>query len=297
MLRYNLSMNLCADYSNMVKAWMQGNGIRSDKTGWELWYDYFNLQKKTIKARKRNVLFSKEFVCPPQVQAGLNLLVNKFKNGENVIPHLSKKALNPLMFDELLYDWGIYHFHLGIVTSNTGHIERTGPVLFARIDDNNVYCINIYLHGKNVLPPWYRQDMIRIIHRNWPEIIKCWRISDAVSANPKLTDQEYKQIRQNHLNTLIEVEKGVVYFSPGQGMTSSGHSSELVFLCDRIWNTLKMNELYIKEHIPTFISAIQSNIGILPDGKKLYFKLWHEDKNFYIVDTGSQTALLKIDLP
>lgn len=297
MLRYNLSMNLCADYSNMIKAWMQKNGVKSDKTGWDLWYDYFNLQKKTIRVRKRNVLFSKEFICPPKVQTGLNLLVNKFKDGENVTPHLSKQALNPSKFDELLYDWGIYHFHLGKANFNTDRIERTGPLLFARIDDNNVYCINIYSHGKNVSPPWYKQEMIQIIHRNWPEIIEHWRLPDAVSANPKLTDQEYKQVRQNHLNTLIEVEEGVVYFSPGQGMSSSGHSSELVFLCDRIWNTLKKCELYIREHILTFILAIQSNTGMLSDGKELYFKLWHENDNFYVIDIASQTALLKVDLP
>lgn len=97
--------------------------------------------------------------------------------------------------------------------------------------------------------------------------------------------------------TLVEIAEGTVYAPPGRGMVSSGHSLEVVHLCDGIWNTLKRNELYIKEHISSFISVIQTRTDVFSYSKKLYFKLWHEDREFYVVDIGSQTPLLKVDLP
>lgn len=48
-----------------------------------------------------------------------------------------------------------------------GFVNRTGPVLFARFDEQNAYLINVWSHGN-----WTNQDMIRIIHNNWPESIE-----------------------------------------------------------------------------------------------------------------------------
>ncbi len=183
MLRYNIKMDLCGDYSRMVEYWMQQRGLKSDKTGWHLWYEFFNLRKKTITPKRRKVWFSKEFSCPEAVRFGLSSLVEKFEKGEDVVPNLSKDALNPSKFDGLLYDWGIYYFHLGTAVDTTaGRVVRTGPILFAKVDAENVYCINIYSHDRTVLAPWCRQEMVEIIHRNWPETIKQYRIPEVTRA-------------------------------------------------------------------------------------------------------------------
>ena len=169
-LQYKIEMDLCEDYCEMVHSWMKEHGVQSDKDGEDLWYDFFNLQKKSVSPQKRIVHYSKEFACPSEVELGLKLLVQKFENGNDVSLHLSKDATSPSEFDGLLYDWGIYHFHLGeTIDHQTGRIERTGPVLFAKIDNENVYCINVYSHGKNVQQPWAKQDLLKIIHNNWPQ--------------------------------------------------------------------------------------------------------------------------------
>lgn len=303
MLRYNIKMDLCGDYSRMVEYWMQKRGLRTRKVGWDLWYDFFNLQKKTITPGKRKVWFSREFSCPDVVRPGLDLLIAKFQNGETVVPHLSKDALKPSKFDELLYDWGIYHFHLGTTMDvTTGRIMRTGPILFAKVDAENVYCINVYSHDKAALPPWCRQEMVEIVHRNWPETIEQYRFPEAAHAvypggRTKVTDQEYAAIRRSHAFTLITAEENAVYAPIGGGMASSGHSVELTRLCDDIWNILKQNERYIQEHINDIIKTIQKVTGPFPDSKALYFKLWHENKKFYVVDIGSSTALIEVELP
>ena len=299
MLRYDISIDLCEDYSRIVQLWMKRHGVVSDKTGWDLWYEFFNLQKKIIKSRKRKVNFSKEFFCPPEHQRGLDALLEKFRQGQNVTPHLSKAALMPSQFDGLLYDWGIYHFHLGTsLESKSGHIQRTGPILFAKVDDTDVYCINVYSHGKGN-QPWAKQEMMKILHNNWPETIRRFKLPDGIKPYPDTlplpTDFEYAALRKEGISTPIFVCDGIAYFSPGGGYMSSGHSAEIVTHCDRVWNTLKKNEIYIKEHITSFVAMIETATGEPPVGK-LYFKLWNENGQLYVVDLRSLTALIKVDI-
>lgn len=298
MLRYNISMNLCNDYSNMVLNWMKYLGKSSKKTGWDIVYEYFNLNKKVLLPHKRNVFFSKEFVCPDEVQTGLELLINKFRNGEDVTSHLSKAALNPSKPDELLYDWGIYHFHLGQERdAKSNFIQRSGPILFARVDDENVYCINVYPHGVNVLPPWCRQEMIKIVHNNWPETVNQYRIEGVSLLYPQgepPTDREYAMLRKSHVTTMLEVEKNIVYAPLGGGMALSGHSMEITRQCNHIWNTLKQNELYIQKNVSFFIKKIKDEIGDFPIGEKRYFKLWCKNERFCVVDLASLVAFHEI---
>ena len=300
MLRYDISMDLCKDYSQLVLVWMKRKGVVSNKTGWDLWYEFFNLQKKTIKPRTRKVNFSKEFFCPKNHQQGLDILLKKFERGENVIPHLSKNARIPSQFDGLLYDWGIHHFHLGTTLDpKTGRAQRTGPILFAKVDESNVYCINVYSHGKGVAPPWSKSEMIKILHRNWPETISQYRLPDVtsirISDKYSPTDDEYSKARKSHMYTLVEAEENAIYAPLGGGQMSSGHSAEIVSLCDSIWNTLKRTEIYIKEHITSFVAAVEDVTGESPVGK-LYFKLWNESGQLYVVDLRSLVALIKVEI-
>lgn len=296
---YELEIDLCKDYGEMIQRWMTEQGFCSNKNGMDLWYEFFNLQKKTIRPRKRNVLYSKEFNCPLGMSEGLSLLVQKFKNGEDVSLHLSKYANNPSEFDELLYDWGIYHFHLGKTTdAKTGRIKRTGPILFAKVDNINVYCINIYDHGKGI-QPWSKQEMLRILHRNWPETIKDYKLPEGIRLHPDTlsppNDIEYATLRKNGISTMTFVEDGVAYISPGGGYTSSGHSTEIVMLCQRIHKTLKRYELYIKENITSLAEYIEK-FARQSSKQKLHFKLIEKDGALYIGEMQSMILLIKVSI-
>ena len=297
MHQYSITMDLCADFSGMVKDWLSQSGIETNKAGQELWYDYFNIQMKTVRPKKRQVFFSKEFVCPPEMQKGLNKLVSKFENGISVVPHLSKDALESSKFDGLLYDWGIYHFHLGDIDPETGYAQRTGPVLFAKIDDKNVYCINIYNHGKNCEPPWARSDLLKIIHNNWPQTIANWKLPDGIELYPEEisapSDIQYASLRNDGISTAIFVDKGIAYMSPGGGYMSTGHSQEIVRYCQTVHNTLKLNELYVRDNIASLAAQIE-NITGKPGGNSFHFMLKESDSVFYVAEIQSNTALFKV---
>ncbi len=298
-MQYEIGMDLCGDYNELVKNWMKHQGIPSDKDGEDLWYEFFNLQKKSVRPQKRAVHYSKEFACPSEVALGLTLLVKKFENGDDVFPHLSKDAASPSKFDGLLYDWGIYHFHLGeVIDPHTGRIERTGPVLFAKIDDTNVYCINIYRHGKNVEQPWFEQEMLKIIHNNWPQTIEKWKLPDEIELYPESishpSNTQYASLRKNGVSTFIFVDKGIAYFSPGGGYMSTGHSQEIVRFCHRVHNTLKRHELHIRDNITSLAIKIEKGTG-KPVGHKLNFKLIETDNGLYIEEQQSKITLFKVE--
>lgn len=289
MLKYHITMDFCADYSRLVRYWMKKQGIQSDKNDWELWYEYFNYQKKSITPKKRNVRMSKEFICPQKHKKGLELLIQKFEKGEDVSKHLSKMARNPSCPDQLLYDWGIYHFHLGEnINSQTGYIERTGSLLFARIDEESVYLINIYEHGN-----WSKQEMVTILYSNWPDSIEPYRISEAWSIE-EFTDEEYAAARRAHEATLAKADKNAVYGFLGGGYTSSGHSLQVVSFCDNIYNWFKELETDIKRELPRVIKYIEKLTG-KPPSHNLHFMLWSERDGIHIVELFSHAELTRLD--
>lgn len=288
MLRYHIIMDFCDDYSRLVRYWMQKQGLQSNKDGWDLWYEYFNFQKKNIIPRKRKVWKSKEFFCPQEFEKGLEMLIQKFERGENVSGHLSKMAKDPSKFDDLLYDWGIYHFHLGERSNpKTGYIERTGPLLFARVDEENVYLINIFKHGE-----WTKQEMLRIIHQNWPQIVEQYKLPEVWSTT-QFTDEEYAAVRRSHATALVEVEKNAVYGLLGGGYMSSGHSAEIASHCDSIYNWFKELESAIKKELHRIIKYIEVCTGITPD-YNLHFMLWSIKNEIHIVELHSHVDLVRL---
>lgn len=290
MLKYHIKMDFCDDYSRLVKYWMQKQGLQSDKDGWDLWYEYFNFQKKNIVPQKRKVWKSKEFSCPQEFEKGLGMLIQRFEQGKDISMYLSKMAQNPSKGDDLLYDWGIYHFHLGEkIDSKTGYCERTGPLLFAKVDDMNVYLINVYRHGA-----WTKQEMLKIIYNNWPNIIERYRIPEVVRVTEKPSDSEYAEIRKAHRSIFLEVEENAVYWAPGGGYMASGHSIEITRHCDRIYNGLKEFEFDIKTKRFHDVIRYIEMCTRTELGNELHFMLWEEKNELYIVELHSKIALTKL---
>lgn len=294
-MQYEIEMDLCQDYTEIVQDWMRKRGIQSKKTGEELWYDYYNFLAKHVTPQKRKVNYPKDFTCPSKAKHGLNLLVQKFEDGEDVSPHLSKKADMPSEFDGLLYDWGIYHFHLGETKTRDGYIERTGPLLFARIDEVNVYCIAVCNHGKGFKSPWFMQDMVRIINDNWPETIANGKLPNGIKT-PNISDEEYALLRNNGISTITQINKGVGYSNLGGGYTATGHSQKIRLRCQQVHNTLKLKECHIRDNITSYIKQIEEGKGKTVS-VKLRFKLVEINNTFYIEEVKSKTPLYEVQLP
>jgi len=103
-------------------------------------------------------------------------------------------------------------------------------------------------------------EIVSIIHRNWPETIKSYRLH-AISLDKKYTDQERAQLRKAGATTLIEPEPGFIYVPMGGGFTTAGSSLKLVMCCQNIFKTLRKDEKVILQNKEEIVSQIYTQTG------------------------------------
>lgn len=102
--------------------------------------------------------------------------------------------------DSLFNDWKIQHFHLGIGKDKDGFIKRSGPVLMAIVDNENIYCIGVYKHGN-----WENTDLIIKAIANWPMLFETYLLKEAKSVRPNLfTSENIKKVRKKGLVMCVE---------------------------------------------------------------------------------------------
>jgi len=201
---------------------------------------------------------------------------------------LSRKLKNLDEIDDLLYDWGIFHLHLGTTLESDGYVTRTGPLLFGFFDDTNFYFINVMPHGS-----WTRQEILRTIHRNWEHALDSHKIKDktVVGLSHNVTDEEIKRLRKANINVLIEVEPGVIYVTPGGGFVASGHSLEVMHQHLRNKKYLNDLEKHIKENLPTFLKSLFGDDLSFITNRDLIFKLKKKDGIYYIHELNNDFTI------
>lgn len=257
---YNVKADFQSDWIAILRrrltAW--GYTVESSLSQEAVSFRFFNVWRRLVFPIPRTVLVSMEFTCPPELQSGLDAVMQKIEQGIDIKPHLSVNIVQPDYHDALLNDWGIHHLHLGTEINAAGFVERTGPVLFVRFDTTNAYLIDVMGHGS-----WTRQNLVRIIHRNWPESISRYRMSSTLALAQSLSDDDFRRLRRGHVQSFVEVEPGVVYALLGGGYSTSGMSFEVVSMSDRYFMRIRQLETQLRQSIPSFVAACRQG-GIDP---------------------------------
>jgi hypothetical protein len=171
-----LKSDFFSDWLNILKDILEnhwGYDV-SNISAEDLPFIYFNAEKRRPDQRVRVLELSDAFSCPPSLQAGWDRLKMLVESGGDLTSNLSKLVNRINNKDSLLNDWGVHHFHLG-ENLNGQFIERTAPLLFALVTKDRFYAINIFNHGA-----WADEDVIEIIHRNWPEAISKYKIQNVI---------------------------------------------------------------------------------------------------------------------
>ena len=226
---YGVKMNLIEDWNNHLNDRMINMGYRPKVGGYNL-LDYHKAMKKLIAVRPRKVYYSDKFYCPVECKVALDKLVSVIESGKSLLPYMSKQVVRPSKNDGLLNDWNIHHFHLNEdVEKDTIFIKRSDWLLLAFVDQEAIYCINIYPHRKSNL--WTHIEMVKIIHNNWPELIEKNKLND-IALREKLDDKSYSKIRKSNAITLVELGENQFYGMIGGGYSSDGSSIEAVTTSD-----------------------------------------------------------------
>jgi hypothetical protein len=247
---YEVKMNLTEDWDNHLNDRMINMGYRPKQGGYNS-LDYHKAMKKLIPVRPRKVYFSEEFSCPDECKNALNNIVSAIESGKNLLPYMSKLTIRPSKNDGLLNDWNIHHFHLNdSFEKNSIFVKRSDWLLLAFVRDDAVYCINVYPHKKPYL--WSHIKMVRIVHKNWPELIEKNRIKEVSVLTEEIDDKKYDQIRRANTVTMLDLGENQVYAMIGGGYSSDGSSTEAVTTSDYWYNYIRKIELYIRDDYQNF---------------------------------------------
>ena len=227
-------LDLITDWLEIVKQRLLSENFSLENIGDDkIFIEYYTLQNRKVSTKIRSIKKSPVFSCPPELQSGLELLESKITNGENIRPPQSRSLKNLSIKDGMLFDWNIHHFHLGTEIESDGFIKRTGPLLYAYVDEDNIYFLQILEHGN-----WTKEDLIRIIHENWPEAIAHAKLNynnDTIQISNLPNDEERKHLRNANINTFVQIDEHNVYLGPGWGFSASGNSIDATekYLDDR----------------------------------------------------------------
>ena len=124
---------------------------------------YLNVRRRRVPIRPRDV-HKAAYSVPHHLVEGEEIFVAKVIAGDDLRPNQSTKLEQSDYEDGMLNDFGIQHFHLGTTEHPRipSFVARTDPLLFAMVQENDLYCIGYYKHGE-----WSRTTLLDVVHQNW----------------------------------------------------------------------------------------------------------------------------------
>ncbi|SMB88776.1 hypothetical protein SAMN00017405_0525 [Desulfonispora thiosulfatigenes DSM 11270] len=289
---YEIEMDLIKDWDGHLNDRMLKMGYKPKEGGYNS-LDYHKAMKKLISVHPRKVHYSKEFSCPDECKSALNKLIADIENGKNLLPYMSKQVIKPTKNDGLLNDWNIHHFHLNEeYEKDTIFIKRSDWLLLAFVNEEGIYCLDVYPHKKPYL--WSHIKMIEIIHNNWPELIEKNKLKGVVGLTEKIDDKSYSVLRKTNSTTLVEIGENKVYGLIGGGYASDGSSIEAVRTSDYWYNYIRKIELYILDEYQNFKRQMLPFDSCSMD-KKLEIKLLTLTEEELILLEKRRNVIIKVN--
>lgn len=247
------------DLIDIVRIYFSQNGI-SYKDGikaGDLAARYCEMRIKRIHPAPRSVRFSDELNATlgwlareaDSKERGKALeawnavfkLWNLFTSGGDVTPFLSERVKDAAKSDGLLWDYGMHHFHLSSEVGDSGFIRRSDYLLFAIVADSDAFFVDVRKHRDPDDLQWVRQDLLNIVHTNWPEITGA-RVLRGVRGST-LTDKQKKELRRKNVISIPDL-CGVATFPLGGGTMADGSS-----LWSRWWALKLLREVEWHEEV------------------------------------------------
>ena len=249
-------------------------------------YQYCDMQLRLLEPKPRKVLVSKELIVPDEARAGYEYFKSVVENGDNLLPFMSRSIVDVAFKDKMIFDWGLFHFHLSNRVYDKDHrfMDRSEHLLIAYVDqahDDTMYFLQIRPHISSV---WTEQELVRILADNWPEVMETRRIKGFVSLTENVTDEDYKQLRKSNVNTMVDFHDGRVYIGANFGLNSAGTSVRAV----------RQHDMYCNH-----ARAFQDAMGGVADtiGVTINKKLYEPEVSFKLkmITPGEMDYLFKVE--
>ena len=268
-------MALKSDLAHIIKEQFDESGIIYDESldVCSLAARYFEILLRRIIPMPRKVHFSQEIHdslgklrqeadAEHREQAAdawgaVFLIRHLLAEGGNVTRFLSKKVnclTGNKSRDGLLWDFGLHHFHLSKEVDKSGFAERSGYLLFAIVTQEDAYFVDVRLHPQDDLE-WVLQDLLRIAHLNWPELVESKVLRGAKGT--VLTDEEIQELRRKNCNHVAQLEDNAI--APIGGGTMADGSSVLCRLqALKLMQEIKQHQLYFDSQPAELLSRLEA---------------------------------------
>ena len=279
---------LIGDYASILREDLQSRGFDSSSISDDrkLIIAYFTLFSRMVESKKRTVHMSPSLNIDESVREGFELLKDKFQNGEDVNPHLSRLVTKLSKPDKMFFDWGISHFHLGTTMDADGFISRTGPVAYTIVTPSDIYIIDVAPHGN-----WSDKQLLETVDRCWPELIRTYRVDGTFEV--KFNKDEIQALRNANVNTVITLDNGHSYMSVGGGYATDGS-----------WMTAVRSLLDLTKSFHKLHSELEDNLKLTADeacinqhGTEVELRLRRDGNNIilYIPNSDYERKILQIN--
>lgn len=278
------NINFREDMNNICRHKLEEKGY--DLTGVTNEHDlpivfYFTAMLRLIQPRQRRIEKATGFSCPTELEAGLLRFEEKLRNGEDLLPNMSKTLTKVEFQDKMLYAWHIHHFHLGTTIESDHFVSRTGDVLYAIIKDDCAYFIKIMPHGH-----WSDKELLEIVHQNWPKIIEKYKKEGEPRVS--LGSHDIKVLRKGSINTVVTMDDHTVYSGNTYGFTISGDSLEARSNTNKLISCIRKLEKATKQHFADEnFNSIDPHLLEKYQREGVSLHLVYEDKKAYISDADN----------
>jgi hypothetical protein len=141
-----------------------------------------------------------------------------------------------------------------------------------------------------VLPheQWAEAKLLRIIRHNWPAVIEKFHASAILGVSHNPSPEERLLRRKKGLMSFIQIEPGVVYFSPGGGYMSDGTPLRAVQSTQFYKRWITDMETHLREQAQWYLGRIAEE-GRTPASPPA-FTLQLGPQDFFAAERGSEMA-------
>lgn len=242
--------------------------------------DFLTVHNKLIRIKQRQVL-----VCPnlqhsldsPPLnpkKKEIDAIIKIAQQGGNLNRFLSMRSITAHPDDYMRSEWFIYHFHLSLEKDKKkpNFVKRSDLLLFAYIDDDYIVFLDTDKHNNGVV--FADTKWLELIHANFPAILEKYKSTSTnlyiPVFNTTTLSPEHIPISRIEPNTRkVLREKGyslggvkfdnTVYWNPGFGIMTSGHSMSDVIQTDSICNWIEYITCELTQHYDALCKKI--NVG------------------------------------
>ena len=139
----------------------------------------------------------------------------------------------------LPWHYGMHHFHLGSGRAADGFVQRSDYRLLAILAPQDAYFIDVREHPPPGGIEWASQDLLGIVHSNWPELIETKTLNGI--QGDELSDIQVHELRRKNVNRALDL--GGAAIAPLLGGTAGDGSSVLATLwAGRLLDDLRYHE-------------------------------------------------------